>query len=727
MIDYINEELFRKDSIKKEWNIFGDNINLSNADLFSESIELNETLSPEQNVFFGNCPASVFKFTTSAISTSFMGKEISVSIILNNDNQNPFDLGTFIVSEETLSADKTKKDIVAHDFMYKIINSNVAEWYDSLTFPMTLASFRNSLFSYMGVSHESTTLINDSIIVEKTIDADVISGAEVVKAICEINGVLGHVNRDGVFEYKSLSETVDYTINAHMYSSCEYADYEVEPITQLQIREESGDIGVVVGTSGNAYIVEDNFLVYGKTPQEMSTIATTLLNAIDNISFVPVRIQCIGNPCVEVGDRVEIVKSDNESIETIVLQRTIKGLQFLMDDIIAEGDETYPENVNGINVDIKQLKGKSNVLERDIEQTRSTIRDVEAGLQTEIRQTAEGLEIEIQDLQSQIDGEIEYYEREGTPTLLNYPYWDFTSAFKSDGTKRCAAIYDEAMNEGGDQYPHFYYSEQDRKNHQRDLVFDSLNAVSYRFNKVNGEWIWQEIADSETSIILSRLSTLEATAEQLQSEYSQISLELEDGYYTKAETNSLVQQTASSITQTVSSTYQTKNAMGDYYTKSQTESKLTQTSSNIMAQVSSGYAGKTGGSANSFSYELTSSKFELKANGNVVFKATSSGIETLRMEGTSLYINAVDTRTLNVRDDIGSPSSITIHGKAVRQYGISEESESWYGFSGSSLTLVYSSAAGGYVFSYKPTLSYYSISATKINTTTPLLTKVLAL
>ena len=100
MIDYINEALFRKDSIKKEWIISGTNINLSNSDLYSESITLEETLSSDSNVFFGNCPASVFKFTTSAISTLFKGKQIHVSLYIDGDYENPFNVGTFIVTDE---------------------------------------------------------------------------------------------------------------------------------------------------------------------------------------------------------------------------------------------------------------------------------------------------------------------------------------------------------------------------------------------------------------------------------------------------------------------------------------------------------------------------------------------------------------------------------------------------------------------------------------------------
>lgn len=717
MIDYINENLFRKDSINKSWIITGDNINLTNADLYSESIELQQSLSPDNNIFLGNCPASVFKFTTSAIATSFKDKEISVSIILNNDANNPFVLGTFIVTEETLSADKTKKDIIAYDSIYKIINSDVGAWFNGLTFPMTLAMFRNSLFSYIGITQETTTLINDDIVVEKTIDADSISGAEIIKAICEINGVFGHINQDNVFVYKTLSDSVDYTITAQMYASCEYADYEVENITQLQIREESGDIGVVVGVSGNDYIVEDNFLLYGKSSSELTTIATNLLSVIDGISFVPVKIQCIGNPCVEVGDRVEIVKSNNETIETLVLQRTIKGLQFLMDEIIAEGDEIYPDNVNGINVEIKQLKGKSNVLERSIEETRSTIRDVEQGLQTEIRQTADGIEVQIQDLQSQIDGETAYYEREtGAPTLLNYPYWDFTTNIPCNNTIRTAPIYDANGFEGGDQYPHFVYTEQNRKDHRSDLVYVDDTNLGYRFVLENGVWYWKEIADSDFTQVLSRVSALEATAEELTTEYSEISVNLSNNYYTKTQTDSRISQTASQIQTTVSATYATKA------TTNSLQTQITQTASQISAKANS-----TGGDASSFAWSLTPNGFTLTAGNTEVFKANSSGIVTLAMQGTTLTVNGIKTRTIDITNNVGVPSSITINGKSVKGYGITDVSESFYTYNAQQFPLVYSAVAGGYVFSYNPYLTKVNINATKIETYTSLFDRILAI
>ena len=778
MVNFEYENLFRQSGVIKSLEISdNDSINLTNEDIYSESLKLTESLCSEEEVVFGSVEAAKLSFTTSDTTNEFLGKRLVVYITLE-DTDEPFKIGEYTVAEETLTADRTKKQIVAYDDIYLIHNTDVNGWYKSLTFPQTLKAFRDSFFDYLGITIEDTTLINDSMVVEETIDAAVLSGTDVAKAICEINGVMGHIDRNGVFRFIKLDtpgenlntmpyyhssgrvyRDVTYTVNAdgslstsgtasdassfvfhsrnpnstnelilpngkYRVSGCpsggasnkyditvtitkngsavnlcrdygngaefeltgddsftdktrvqisvnirknqnsnglvfypriekvlyeinptiyknplEYADYTVQSITQLQIRQEENDIGVIVGTTGNSYIIEDNFLVYGKSSEDLTIIANNLLPEIQNKTYVPSRIDCIGNPCVEVGDRVKVTKRDNSSFETYVFSRELNGIQSLADTYISEGSETRTEKVNGVHYDIRQLKGKSNVLERSIEETRSTITDVERGLQTEIRQTAEGIEVQIQDLQDQIDGAIEYYERDGTPTLLNYPYWDFTSAFKCDGTKRCDAIYDDAMVEGGDQYPHFYYSEADRKNHQRDLCFDNLNAVSYRFNYVEEQWIWQEIADSETSIILSRISSLEATAESLQTEYTEISLDLTGNYYTKVETDSKITQTATQIQTTVSATYATKT------TTNSLQSQITQQASQITAKVS-----QTGGTSSSFAWNLTSSEFRLTSNNRVVFRCNSSGI-TVDGVAVASEISAVKGRVTNLEAD----------------------------------------------------------------------------
>ena len=44
-------------------------------------------------------------------------------------------------------------------------------------------------------------------------------------------------------------------------------------IDRVQIRQEEGDIGAVVGSGSNAYVVEGNFLTYGMGSADLTKLA----------------------------------------------------------------------------------------------------------------------------------------------------------------------------------------------------------------------------------------------------------------------------------------------------------------------------------------------------------------------------------------------------------------------------------------------------------------------
>ena len=183
-------------------------------------------------------------------------------------------------------------------------------------------------------------------------------------------------------------------IGKGFYVSAKYEDYLVRTINKLQIREQKNDIGVIVGSGSNAYVIEDNFLVYGKGTEELTGIANNVLSKIRGIIYRPFAADCKGNPCLEVGDAVRL-PTRYELIESYILKRTLKGIQALRDDLEADGEEYRTNGANGIQKSILKLKGKSNVLERTIEKTQSTITDVEKGLQSQITQTASEIRTEV--------------------------------------------------------------------------------------------------------------------------------------------------------------------------------------------------------------------------------------------------------------------------------------------------------------------------------------------
>lgn len=438
MVNYQYSSLFLKDIVDKQLNIVSDDgkINITNTELHQEKFELTESLCSESELTFGACEAGMIKFTVSNVFLPMKGKWLTAKMTLDGHEDKPFQIGRYKVYSDTPTADRTCRDVVAYDALYDILSSDVADWYNQILpqkdSTVTLKQFRDSFFNHFGVEQEEVYLVNDGMIIEKTVEVkasssgssdtaetstigEAMSGKEVLSCILEINGCMGNIGRDGKFRYVYLTQEMQglypandlypaddlyprnpksTSISKSQYISAQYEDYIVRTIDKLQIREKENDIGVIVGDGGNTYVIEENFLVYGKETKELTEIGEKTLSKIKGIIYRPFSADCKGNPCLEVGDSVRLT-TKYELIETYILKRVLKGIQALRDNLEADGEEYRTIKVNGVQRSILQLKGKSNTLERSIEETKSTIVDVEKDLQSQITQTASEIRSEV--------------------------------------------------------------------------------------------------------------------------------------------------------------------------------------------------------------------------------------------------------------------------------------------------------------------------------------------
>lgn len=666
----------------------GENTLIHNEDIYTESLTIEESLCEEDNLTFGLGCSSRLEVQIYNVEDVTKGQTVSVFITLEGAEEEPLQLFYGIIDSAEMSGDKKYKKITAYDPLYTKESTEMAGWYNALDFPLTLKQFRDSFFEQLGMAQEDVQLVNDDMLVEMTIQPSQLTAATVITAICQINACFGHAGRDGTFRYvflpgnprgiypsytlypsddvfpqdtESDGTTIDEEIVTGTYITCTYEDYETAEIDKLQIRQEENDIGVIVGEGKNCYVIEDNFLVYGKmsarfaeqklqealttkesavaeaekeytdtitaaqerlkqadeikadynekiadakkemqetidaaepnyvaavkkieeeyktdcatidkehetvveklkknkaadelaadqkytstvgeaeeklangeisqskydsivktaqavktaeyasatdsynkvlseenarynaakvkrkreyqaqlenakkdkekaledagtkcagkfmeaqkmlsgtiTQEEyeeiVKTAATTKENAIneaettyqnqcDDINsksngdeigeniynimqdvsvYRPFEVETAGNPLVEVGDSIQIGTTNNETIISYVLKRTLTGIQALKDTYSATGDERYPESSDSTNSEIVQLKGKLNTLIRTVEETTSQIQDIEKGLSSIIRQTAESITMEVLRSVKSEDGIIEY-------------------------------------------------------------------------------------------------------------------------------------------------------------------------------------------------------------------------------------------------------------------------------------------------------------------------------
>ena len=424
-----SKEKYWESSVDKQMliSVVGTNVAIDNSMLESGTFSLEESLCSESELKFGCCEANSVKFTAHNTAGSLVGKTISISETLDGDTENPTQYGAYKVYSDIPTSDRTKRQITAYDAMYDIINADVKDWYAGLSFPMTLKQFRDSFFAHLGIAQVETSLVNDSMTVNKTLVATQtddssavteepsISGKTVVTATCEINGCFGNINRDGKFEYVILPNIISAvypaddlfpsdnlfpadanteSMSGH-YITFDYEDFQSKAITQLEIRASDNTVGAIVGTPGNNYVISGNFLVSDKTGAELEQIANNVFPIMKQAAYTPLKTcTCVGNPCLELGDPIRF-NTTREIVETYILQRTLTGVQSKRDSISAQGTEIHSAKVNSMRETLESVQRRTGKLERNADHLLSQYEDLEEQTNTKFEQTANSIVAEV--------------------------------------------------------------------------------------------------------------------------------------------------------------------------------------------------------------------------------------------------------------------------------------------------------------------------------------------
>ena len=403
------------------YTVTGATVTIDNSILEFESFSLKQSLNSGSQLQFGSCEAGEISFVIHENIPTIKGKTLKVYLIPDSDASKMLQLGVYKVYEDKLSADRTRRSIVAYDALYDIINADVAAWYNSelpnSSTTKTLAQFRADFLNHFGITAESATLVNDGITVKRTIEPETLSGADVIKAICEINGVFGTITHQGKFRFLELTNAYDEglypsddlypaddlypkpegssDIPRSKYIDVQFEDYTANGITQLVVRTNSDDVGVTVGTSGNTYVITGNFLVYGFTSVNLTTVANNILNVIKNRPYTPATVEALGNPLHEVGDAISI-HSQYRTIKTYILERSMTGIQALRDTYSANGEEKYTEPLNSVASQFKQLANKTTEVKADVDGFKVEVREEyvsKNGVVTDLNAKMSGIDI----------------------------------------------------------------------------------------------------------------------------------------------------------------------------------------------------------------------------------------------------------------------------------------------------------------------------------------------
>lgn len=379
------------------------------ADIVANSFEMTESISNADQIVYGSVEPSCMKIQISdnydvlgsnselgnLIEGEFkdyadgrlweyvIGRKIIMLIGAGGDEY----YSDFYISDVKGEGTTKFKTITAYDAL-SLFDKNVAEWYNGLNFnSLTLKAFRESLCTYCGVEFESVTLPNDSMTISRTMSATSITGREILAQCCELCGCWPKIDLWGTNKLKwvTLGETSCETFD---YSQYDYTfrpdstreEYDCKGINAVIIRATDDDVGghYPATVQDNPYIIQGNFLCFGKSTAELTTIAQNIYNQIANKPYRPHKTVITGRPYLEPGDKVTVKFADGNggTFDTYILKRTMTGEAALLDTYEAKGQKEHREQY-GISRQIQQIQGRTNELTRTVDETVNTITRIE--------------------------------------------------------------------------------------------------------------------------------------------------------------------------------------------------------------------------------------------------------------------------------------------------------------------------------------------------------------
>ena len=231
-----------------------------------------------------------------------------------------------------------------------LLDVDVSEWLNSLTFPITIKDFATALATKCGLELANEPRLNKDYQVQKFTGSGV-KARDLMKMVCSASGCFCNADADGklLFDwYKknkdvsiSISKSADgryfylfdvldrnlddnveralITSKASEESTYEipyfanqltFSDFTVKAIDKVQVKQSDDDVGVIYPADAqgtNALVIQGNQLLSTTSDEALRPYVKNLYDGLNNITYVPCsNIQTPETLDIKVGDIVTV-------------------------------------------------------------------------------------------------------------------------------------------------------------------------------------------------------------------------------------------------------------------------------------------------------------------------------------------------------------------------------------------------------------------------------------
>lgn len=384
-------------------------------------VTYNIDINPDSDFMYGCVTCASIEFTidnSDGKASELVGKTF--------DWYCQFDANSFLIKKGSFKVAEIKKTkdkatITAYDKVYDL-EANADSWLASLTFPMTLKELTDSMATKLNMKILLPEDTFSSFVVNQNFITNNVSYRQILSYIGQLTNRYFKWGGSGILEGMRYTESTTVIDNTK-YISLTIDENPIDPIDRLQIQSTHDDIGYVVGTGTNTYIITENPLVFSASKATATaTLATNLLDGLKNITYTPMKFSTFKDYGIDVGAILTI-----NGKTCYVMKKTIKASGCEFECVGNKRRETQKAEQHSA---ITALNNKTNELVRTVDETKSTITSVQGSItkiedeqgnitsqmatitteQSEIKQTAQGLTSTVSSIQTSLqnlDGEVD--------------------------------------------------------------------------------------------------------------------------------------------------------------------------------------------------------------------------------------------------------------------------------------------------------------------------------
>lgn len=343
--------------------------------------------------------------------SSLIGQTVVAShiVTLANNTTETVPLGTYTIVNAVKDGDYIFT-CTCYDAMLAFDTIVDDWWNEDVQFPITIKALAESLFTELNLTYSlPTTFVNsDFEIAVRPTYFENIKASEVLGYIQEVTGGFFKADRQGTIRFYGMRQftngvgfgenasVIEYTYR-HMFGELNISDYDINKITSLQIRGTENDVGIIVGTGTNLFIIEGNPLLYNVTEDDRP-MATNIFNAIKDITYTPFSGEVVGLPFVEVGDCINATTYKNATVNSPILYRVLNNQKLSVDSLTTKGEKQRPVTKT-LNRAITVLNQKTHEIVNTVEELSSTVTQVSNRVttnETNITQNANAITLQAQ-------------------------------------------------------------------------------------------------------------------------------------------------------------------------------------------------------------------------------------------------------------------------------------------------------------------------------------------